>query len=138
MYCLIARELLNGSSFDTSLDSAIQKLRSIYADTPEYSDEFLFRLQPDEPDIWKGRGSGYVVDSLRSAVMIMKAANSYEEAVKQAIALGDDTDTTACITGGIAGVKFGYDSIPSRWLNSLRDKYKADKLINKLILNTGR
>ncbi len=78
------------------------------------------------------------VDSLRSAVMIMKAANSYEEAVKQAVALGDDTDTTACITGGIAGVKFGYDSIPSRWLNSLRDKYKADKLINKLILNTGR
>ena len=65
----------------------------------------------------------------------MKTAASYEEAVKQAIALGDDTDTTACITGGIAGVKFGYDDIPSRWLNELRDKDKVDKLINKLILD---
>ncbi len=67
--------------------------------------------------------------------MIMKTAASYEEAVKQAIALGDDTDTTACITGGLAGVKFGYDNIPSRWINVLRDKDKVDKLINKLIMN---
>ena len=65
----------------------------------------------------------------------MKTAASYEEAVKQAIALGDDTDTTACITGGLAGVKFGYDNIPSHWLNALRDKDKVDKLVNKLILN---
>ena len=135
LYCLIARELLNSSDFDTSLDRAVQKLRSIYADKPEYSDEFLFRLQPDEPDIWIGKGGGYVVDTLRSAVMILKTALSYEEAVKQAIALGDDTDTTACITGGLAGVKFGYDNIPGRWLDVLRDKDKADKLVNKLIMD---
>lgn len=101
----------------------------------EYSEELLFRLQPDESDIWIGKGGGYVVDSLRSAVMIMKTAASYEGAVKQAIALGNDTDTTACITGGLAGVKFGYDNIPTRWLNSLRDKDKVDKLVNKLIMN---
>ena len=135
LYCLIARRLLNGYSFDISLDSAIQKLRDIYANIPEYSDEFLFRLQPDEPDIWIGKGGGYVVDSLRSAVMIMKTAHSYEEAVKQAIALGDDTDTTACITGGLAGVKFGCDNIPIRWVNELRDKDKVDKLIHKLVMN---
>ena len=135
LYCLIASALINGNSFDTSLDIAIQKLRDIYTDNTVYLDEFLFRLHPDEPDIWSGKGSGYVVDSLRSAVMIMKAANSYEEAVKQAIALGDDTDTTACITGGLAGLKFGYDNIPIRWLNSLLDKDKVEKLVNKLIQN---
>ncbi len=135
LYCLIARELLNSMSFDTSLDIAIQKLHSIYTDKSKFSDEFLFRLHPDEPDIWIGKGSGYVVDSLRSAVMIMKKSNSYEEAVKQAIALGDDTDTTACITGGLAGIKFGYDNIPFRWIKALKDKDKVDRLLDKLILN---
>ena len=46
--------------------------------------------------------------------MIMKTAASYEEAVRQSIALGDDTDTTACITGGLAGIYFGYENIPKR------------------------
>lgn len=35
-------------------------------------------------------------------------------------ALGDDTDTTACITGGLAGAEFGYNNILHRWLNALR------------------
>ena len=135
LYCLIARELLSGNDFKLSLASAVKKLREIYSDSPAYLDEFIFRLQPDEPDIWHGKGSGYVVDSLRSAVMIMKDADSYEQAVKQAIALGDDTDTTACITGGLAGIKFGFDNIPVRWLDSLRGRENAEKLINKLILN---
>ena len=133
LYCLIARELLNGSSFGYSLDSAVQKLRSIYDGNEPYTEEFLFVLRPDEPDIWVGRGSGYVVDSLRSAVMIMKTAASYEEAVKQAIALGDDTDTTACITGGLAGIKFGFDGIPERWLKALRDRDKAEELVSRLV-----
>ena len=133
LYCLIARELLNGSSFERSLETAITKLHDIYNNIPEYLDEFLFRLQPDEPDIWIGKGGGYVVDSLRSAVMIMNNSVSYEEAVKQAVALGDDTDTTACITGGLAGIRFGYDNIPKRWLEALRNREKADNLVLTLI-----
>ena len=133
LYCLIARELLNGSPFARSLETAIAKLRDIYKTRPEYLEEFLFRLQPDEPGIWVGKGGGYVVDSLRSAVMIMNTAGSYEDAVKQAVALGDDTDTTACITGGLAGIRFGHDNIPGRWLEALRDSDRADKLVSALI-----
>lgn len=42
---------------------------------------------------------------------------------------------TGKIKGVMAGVKIGCDAIPSRWLKASRDKGKADKLINKLILN---
>lgn len=133
LYCLIARELLSGISFAEALDKGISKLSGIYEEMLEYAEEFRFRLRPDEPGIWVGKGGGYVVDSLRSAVMIMKTALSYEDAVKQAVALGDDTDTTACITGGLAGLYFGYDNIPERWLNALRDRDKAEGLMAKLI-----
>ena len=97
---------------------------------PEYSEEFEFRLRPDEDGIWVGNGGGYVIDSLRSTVMLLRKSASYEEVVKGAIALGHDTDTTACIAGGLAGIIYGYEGIPQRWLNELREKKKVDSLLD--------
>ena len=37
-----------------------------------------------------------------------------------AIALGHDTDTTAAVAGGIAGIKYGLLGIPARWRTALR------------------
>lgn len=76
-----------------------------------------------------GTGGGYVIDCLRSTFMILKKATSYEQAVKDAVALGNDTDTTAAVTGGLAGILFGFSSIPQRWIDGLRSKEIVDKLI---------
>lgn len=133
LYCLAARSLLNGAEFGDALETAVKRLRDIYSANDEYLQEFEYRLQPDEPDIWNGKGGGYVIDSLRSAFMIMKRAVSYEDAVKTAVALGDDTDTTACITGGLAGIAFGFDSIPERWIGQLRQKESVDEIFGRLI-----
>ena len=133
LYCLVARQLLKGENFENALEISVGKLRSIYKNKAEYAEEFEFTIRPDEPDIWQGNGSGYVVDSIRSAFMLMKTSDSYEEVVKKAVALGNDTDTTACIAGGIAGIRFGYENIPEKWLNMLRDYEKAEKLTNELI-----
>lgn len=132
LYCLTARRLLDGMPFAAARDDALKSLRAIYADDPEYAEELEFRLQPDEPGIWQGKGGGYVVDSLRSAFMIMEDAKDYEEAVKRAVALGNDTDTTACITGGLAGVQFGASDIPQRWLDALRQREDAEALLRKM------
>ena len=34
----------------------------------------------------------------------------------KAVNLGDDTDTTAAIAGGLAGIYYGYKNIPEHWL----------------------
>lgn len=133
LYCLVARRLLEGMDFNAALSHSVQNIREIYADMSDYNEEFEFRLQPDEPDIWRGNGSGYVIDSLRSAFMIMREAGCYEDAVKRAVSLGNDTDTTACILGGLAGIAFGYDSIPERWINTLRQKASVEELLSKLL-----
>lgn len=133
LYCLVARRLLEGMNFNAALSHSVQNIREIYADMSDYNEEFEFRLQPDEPDIWRGNGSGYVIDSLRSAFMIMREAGCYEDAVKRAVSLGNDTDTTACILGGLAGIAFGYDSIPERWINTLRQKASVEELLSKLL-----
>lgn len=64
--------------------------------------------------------TGYVVDSLKVAVHSMLAGNNFEETVLHAVNLGYDTDTNAAITGALAGTFYGLESIPNRWLDSLR------------------
>ena len=64
--------------------------------------------------------TGYVVDSLMTAVYSMLRGKNYEEAVLTAINLGYDTDTNAAITGALAGAFYGLESIPIRWLSALR------------------
>ncbi len=130
LYCLAARILLEGLDFGQALEKAVPLLREIYREMPEHEQELEWSVRPDEP--WVGGGSGYVVDCLRSAFMIMARAQSYEEAVKQAVMLGDDTDTTACVTGGLAGILFGFEAIPKRWYDALKGKADVEGLLGFL------
>ena len=127
LYCLSARYLLEGKDGYDAIKKAVMSLRSIYLEMPEYAQELEWSIRPDEA--WEGTGSGYVVDCLRSAFMIISRVNSYEEAVKNAIMLGNDTDTTACVTGGLAGILFGLENIPKRWYDLLKGKVDVDKLL---------
>lgn len=135
LYCLVAKLLMTGSDFESAVFSAVRTLRNIYRELPQYEQELEWSIRPDE--VWEGKGSGYVVDCLRSAFMIMKRATCYEDAVKQAILLGNDTDTTACVTGGLAGIAFGFSNIPDRWYNTLKGKADVDALIEKIIFGLG-
>jgi ADP-ribosyl-[dinitrogen reductase] hydrolase len=60
-------------------------------------------------------GSGYTVSSVESAFWSFVTTSSFEAAVERAVSLGDDTDTTAAITGALAGAWYGADGIPERW-----------------------
>ncbi|NQD35987.1 ADP-ribosylglycohydrolase family protein [Permianibacter sp. IMCC34836] len=66
--------------------------------------------------------SGYVVHSIEAALWCVHGTSSFEEAILTAIRLGDDTDTTAAITGQLAGALHGVSAIPERWLSRLVDR----------------
>jgi ADP-ribosylglycohydrolase len=36
-----------------------------------------------------------------------------------AVNLGEDTDSTAAVAGGLAGIAWGLDSIPAEWVDAL-------------------
>lgn len=65
------------------------------------------------------RGSGYVVESLEAALWCFDHSESFEEAILKAANLGDDADTTAAVTGQLAGAFYGEGGIPERWLQPL-------------------
>ena len=70
--------------------------------------------------------SGYVVDTLNAALYCLKNAHSYAETVLMAVNLGGDTDTIAAISGGLAGILYGYDAIPTEWIKTLKNKELID------------
>jgi ADP-ribosylglycohydrolase len=127
LYCLWARRLLDQTK--SPWVDAVTALREIYQSNLTFLDILDWAVQPDDQP--EGCGSGYVIDALQSARMVM-AVGDYEQVVKAAIALGDDTDTTACIAGGVAGIRDGIDAIPARWYEQLRGKEIVLPLIERL------
>lgn len=127
-YSLIARNLLLEMSFQNAYNSAILTLKKIYKDKKEYLYEFENNILPDY--ILTESGTGYVVDCLKSSFKVIRESNSYEETIKKAIALGNDTDTTAAVAGGLAGIIYGYEGIPKKWYEKIRGKEKVNNLIN--------
>ncbi|MBU2707071.1 ADP-ribosylglycohydrolase family protein [Zooshikella marina] len=77
------------------------------------------------------QGSGYVVESLTSAMWCFFNSNSFEESILLAANLGNDADTTAAICGQIAGAFYGFTAIPKHWREGI---YMA-KEIEKLAIN---
>lgn len=61
------------------------------------------------------KGTGYVLRTLEAAFWCFLNTDSYDQAVLTAVNLGGDTDTTAAVTGGLAGMYFGYENIPETW-----------------------
>lgn len=80
--------------------------------------------------------SGYVIHSLEAAMWCLLRYNSYEETVLAAVNLGNDTDTTAAIVGGLAGILYGEEAIPSYWLEQLIKLKDIEKLCDTLAART--
>ena len=66
--------------------------------------------------------SGYVLHTLEASFWCFLNTQDYAEAVKKAVNLGKDTDTTGCVTGGLAGLYYGISNIPTDWLEVLARK----------------
>lgn len=63
--------------------------------------------------------SGYVLHTLEASIWCLLTTNSFEKAVLKAVNLGEDTDTTAAVTGGLAGLLYGVDGIPEKWVKQI-------------------
>ncbi|WP_125718076.1 ADP-ribosylglycohydrolase family protein [Flavobacterium ustbae] len=65
------------------------------------------------------QSSGYVLHSLEASIWCFLNSDSYQETVLKAVNLGEDTDTTGAIVGGLAGIYYGLDNIPQKWIENL-------------------
>lgn len=113
IYVRIAQRLLAGASVVEAIESVVE---------PEAKPPFdrlscIACLSRDEI-----RSSGYVVDTLEAALWCLAVTDRFGDAVLAAVNLGDDSDTVGAVAGGLAGIAYGYDAIPSEWIRALRGR----------------
>jgi ADP-ribosyl-[dinitrogen reductase] hydrolase len=78
------------------------------------------------------RGTGYCVESLEAALWCFQRTNTFGEAVLVAANLGEDADTTAAITGQLAGAHYGIRGIPLHWLERVSKRKEIQELADQL------
>lgn len=138
VYCVWARRLLESLALQEAWNAAVAAIEAQFLGLfggAERRVKKLAKIELAEIDLHRapgGTGRGYVVDCLHSARLAL-TESSYEGVVKAAIALGHDTDTTAAVAGGIAGIVFGIEGIPARWRQDLRGRALLDPLRDRLL-----
>ncbi|EHB48800.1 ADP-ribosylation/Crystallin J1 [Mycolicibacterium rhodesiae JS60] len=135
LYCLWARRTLQ--QHPDPWAAALKDFTDIYPPGTDERAEFDTHIAPPAGPP-RGRGSGYVVDCLHSAHDCVDAGTDYASVVTAAIRLGDDTDTTAAVAGGIAGIQYGFSGIPDRWVQALRGKDLLEPLHHALLRTRPR
>lgn len=116
IYVSIAVRLAAGGQLKESIHSGIKTALDYYARKPKMCPEIKYfdRLQNLEKFAALPResmkSSGYVIDTLEAALWCLLNTASFQECVLEAVNLGSDTDTTAAVAGGLAGIHYGYAS----------------------------
>lgn len=137
--CYIYVEMLNKLRMGRTKKVAYAALREDFArGVPFISKGTLARfgrilendisLLPEE-DI---RSSGFVIDTLEAAFWSFLTTDTYRDAVLKAVNLGEDTDTTGAVTGAMAGLAYGLDAIPKKWLEQLAAREEILRIAVKM------
>ena len=135
LYVLVVRTLLERPDGDreAALALATDRLRAAYATQPAFA-SVLRPLLAHRSNLRKP-GGGWVLDSLWSAWEAFAGADSYRETIVTAVGYGNDTDTTAAIAGGLAGIRWGLDEasggIPAEWLGALRGRDLVEAILTR-------
>ena len=116
IYVLVARALLRGDAPQGAIDWAVATLSELYSGSPERQALIATCLVHKE-----GLGRAYVADSLVSAFTALQQGSSFRDVVELAISYGHDTDTTAAIAGGLAGIQYGAAAVPEEWMVAMRE-----------------
>lgn len=131
-YGLVVRELMAGSG----PEAAIRSARSIFTDTYGAKLELAtFRrvLRDDFSALAEDEivSTGYVIHTLHASLWCLINSGSFKECVLKAVNLGGDTDTTGCVAGGLAGVAYGHQAIPTEWVQQLARHQQLEQLFHR-------
>jgi ADP-ribosylglycohydrolase len=113
--------------------------------------DFLVFDPPEEKAVfarlWQGeiaklpdteiRSGGYVIDTLEASLWCLLTTNSFADALLAAVNLGNDTDTTAAVTGALAGLLYGEAAMPEEWLQTLARRADIEALADRMAAYIG-
>ena len=134
IYISIAFEIMiDQYSLENSIQKGINNAKEFYEKDSRFSFELASYKRIFEDDFKnleedKIKSTGYVVDTLEASIWCLLNTDSYEDAVLKGVNLGEDTDTTGAVIGGLAGLYYGYENIPEEWKKMIVKREWIEKL----------
>jgi len=124
VYLKLAEYILEGLSIRDSYEKVRKVIRKFFEETniSERETKHFERIIYNDISNCKIddiKSTGYVIHTLEASFWCLLKYPSYLTAVFKAINLGEDTDTTATVVGGIAGLYYGVEKVPVEWINKL-------------------
>ena len=77
-------------------------------------EEDIFLLQK-----YENSNCGSVIEILEASIWCLLTTGNYTSAVLKAVNLGKNKEKIAAVTGGLAGLSYGYSQIPGEWVSEL-------------------
>jgi len=144
IYVNIAARLLDGTPLPAAIQTGIRQALQWYQSHDAFREVTVCWDRISDPDQFRRmsekeiKSGGYVIDTLEAAVWCLLNTEQYSDCVLKAVNLGGDTDTTAAVAGGLAGLAYGFDGIPAAWLDALAAKELIETCCNRLAAYTDR
>lgn len=136
-YLEFAKQIIEGKDkfeiYQNLQNEITSYLKSISINSTEVAffdrllEDNIHQLPEDEIE-----SSGYVLHTLEATVWCLLTTESYNDAVLKAVNLGSDTDTTGAVTGGLAGLLYGFDNISANWIKQIARKDDIEDLADRL------
>lgn len=129
IYSLIAAQILNGKNLSDAFALGMVDAQKFYGNDDTFKkfsrlcDENFAALPEDTI-----KSSGYVLDTLEAALWCLLNTDNYKSLALKAVNLGGDTDTVGAVAGGLAGIYYGAESIPTEWLATLKRRDYLEKI----------
>ena len=136
-YLEFARQIINGINrfqIYENLQTEISEHLNSLSINPNETQLFDRLLKGNIYDLTEKEifSSGYFLHTLEASIWCLLTTNNYKTATLKAVNLGKDTDTTGAVTGGLAGLLYGFETIPKIWLQQIARKDDIDNLADRL------
>jgi ADP-ribosyl-[dinitrogen reductase] hydrolase len=118
--CAISHELVRVALDGGDPLAAIPATLELVA--PEHRERWAVVLAPDWTPEQATESNGAVWPTLGQAIWALRNGRDFAEVLRLVIDLGGDTDTVACVAGGLAGAVCGMGGIPSRWASAVHGR----------------
>jgi ADP-ribosylglycohydrolase len=142
IYLEFARHLLAGNDKHRAYENTVGEVNVFLEDKPFNPSEiqkFTRIMNGSLPALAEAeiRSSGYVLHTLEASLWRLLTEDTYAAAVLKAVNLGEDTDTTGAVAGGLTGLLYGTAGIPAEWLDGLVRRADIEKLAGRLATATA-
>jgi ADP-ribosylglycohydrolase len=76
--------------------------------------------------------AGYTLKTMAAALWAYGHAHSFEYGLLTIVNAGGDADTNAAVACAILGAKYGFNTIPTKYIEGLIYKEQLDSVIDRL------